>query len=121
MKIRAFLAALLAALLVCSVLPLTAGAYAEPDGAEKAYAAAAEALVLLKNENRALPLTSADKIAVFGEGQVYTDGKTGGFFLMGRGSGYFVPSETPKSPCDVLASYVTAGKLGGIYAPLSAA
>lgn len=121
MKIRAFLAALLAALLVCSVLPLTAGAYAEPDGAEKAYAAAAEALVLLKNENRALPLTSADKIAVFGEGQVYTDGKTGGFFLMGRGSGYFVPSETPKSPCDVLASYVTAGKLGGIYVPLSAA
>lgn len=93
-------------------------AYGVPDGAEASYTAASEATVLLKNENNALPLTSTDKIALFGEGQVYTDGKTGGFFLMGRGSGYFVPTETPQSPCDLLTSYVGEGKLGGVYADL---
>ena len=119
MKIRSLISIVIAMLLMCSVLPMFAGAYAAADGADKAYDAAAEAMVLLKNENNALPLTSSDKIAVFGEGQVYTDGKTGGFFLMGRGSGYFVPSETPKSPIDVLASYVSSGKLGGVYTALS--
>ncbi len=119
MKIRALISIFLVAILVCSVLPIAGSAYAASDGADKSYAAASEAMVLLKNENNALPLTSSDKIAIFGDGQVYTDGKTGGFFLMGRGSGYFVPSETPKSPCDVLASYVGAGKLGGVYTALS--
>ncbi|MBQ4151114.1 MAG: glycoside hydrolase family 3 C-terminal domain-containing protein [Clostridia bacterium] len=119
MKIRALISIMLVALLVCSVLPFTASAYVVSDGADKSYAAATEAMVLLKNENNALPLTSTDRIAIFGEGQVYTDGKTGGFFLMGRGSGYFIPSETPKSPCDILASYVDAGKLGGVYTALS--
>ncbi|MBQ9428330.1 MAG: glycoside hydrolase family 3 C-terminal domain-containing protein [Clostridia bacterium] len=107
--------------LLCGVLPLSGGAYAAADGADKSQAAAAESFVLLKNEKNALPLTSTDKIAIFGAGQVYTDGKTGGFFLMGRGSGYFVPSETPQSPCDVLASYADAGKLGGVYAALTGA
>ncbi|MBQ7661327.1 MAG: glycoside hydrolase family 3 C-terminal domain-containing protein [Clostridia bacterium] len=119
MKIKAFIYVLVTAMLLCGVLPLTGGAYAAADGADKSYAAAAEAMVLLKNDSGALPLTPTDKIAIFGAGQVYTDGKTGGFYLMGRGSGYFVPSETPKSPCDVLASYVDAGKLGGVYTPLS--
>ncbi len=119
MKIRVLISIFLVAVLVCSVLPISGSAYAATDGADKSYAAASEALVLLKNENNALPLTSTDKIAIFGEGQVYTDGKTGGFFLMGRGSGYFVPSETPKSPCDLLASYVSTGKLGGVYTALS--
>lgn len=119
MKTRAFICLLIAVLLVCSLLPISSSAYAVLDGADKSFAAASEALVLLKNDNKALPLTPTDKIAVFGEGQVYTDGKTGGFFLMGRGSGYFVPSETPKSPCDLLESYVSVGKLGGIYTALS--
>ena len=119
MKTRVLISLMVAVLLMCSLLPITGGAYAVSDGAEKSFAAASEAMVLLKNENNALPLTSTDKIAIFGEGQVYTDGKTGGFFLMGRGSGYFVPSETPKSPCDILASYVTTGKLGGVYTELS--
>ncbi len=119
MKLRSIIGILIVAWLVCGVLPVSVGAYVVADGADKSYAAAAEAMVLLKNENHALPLTSADKIAIFGDGQVYTDGKTGGFFLMGRGSGYFVPSETPKNPCDVLASYVNNGKLGGVYTALS--
>ncbi len=119
MKIKALISIMLAAMLMCSLLSFGANAYSTSDGADKSYAAASEALVLLKNENSALPLTSTDKIAIFGDGQVYTDGKTGGFFLMGRGSGYFVPSETPKSPCDVLSSYVEEGKLGGVYTALS--
>ena len=118
MKLKTFVCIILALTLVCSVLPISGSAYYVSDGADKSYAAACEAMVLLKNENNALPLTSTDKIAVFGEGQVYTDGKTGGFFTMGRGSGYFVPSETPKSPCDLLATYVENGKLGGIYTAL---
>ena len=119
MKTRALICLLLTLLLACSLMPIYGSAYAVSDGAQKSYEAAAEAMVLLKNENKALPLTPTDKIAIFGEGQVYTDGKTGGFFLMGRGSGYFVPSETPKNPCDELASYVDAGKLGGVYSALS--
>ncbi len=119
MKVKHLFSLTLAILLICSLLAVNGGAYFVSDGADKAYDAASEALVLLKNENGALPLTASDKIAIFGEGQVYTDGKTGGFFLMGRGSGYFVPSETPKSPCDVLASYVENGKLGGVYTALS--
>ncbi|MBR5012259.1 MAG: hypothetical protein IKY12_06835, partial [Clostridia bacterium] len=84
MKIKALISLLLAVLFICSALSVNVGAYAVSDGADKAYDAAAEAMVLLKNENNALPLTSSDKIAIFGEGQIYTDGKTGGFFLMGR-------------------------------------
>lgn len=118
MKLRTFVCIILALTLMCSVLPICGSAYYVSDGADKSYAAACEAMVLLKNENNALPLTSTDKIAVFGEGQVYTDGKTGGYFLMGRGSGYFVPSETPTSPCDLLVTYVEDGKLGGIYTAL---
>lgn len=119
MKNVKFWALLLSLCMLMAATVIPSSAYAEADGAEKAYAAATEAMVLLKNENNALPLTSTDKIALFGEGQIYTDGKTGGFFLMGRGSGYFVPSETPKSPCDVLASYAEAGKLGGVYTALT--
>lgn len=111
--------AILSLILVCSMLPINIGAYPVSDGADKAFAAASEAIVLLKNEDSALPLTLSDKIAVFGEGQVYTDGRTGGFFIMGRGSGAFVESENPNSPCDVLASYVDQGKLGGVYTALS--
>ncbi len=110
---------ILSLILVCSMLPVNIGAYSVPDGADKSFAAASEALVLLKNEDSALPLTSTDKIAIFGEGQVYTDGRTGGFFIMGRGSGAFVESEEPKNPCDVLESYVSQGKLGGVYSALS--
>jgi|GEM_PF-118596 len=120
MKHAKLIAILMSALLLFSAMLLPASAYAVSDGAEKSYAAATESMVLLKNENGALPLTATDKIALFGEGQVYTDGKTGGFYLMGRGSGYFVPSETPPSPYALLTSYAEAGKLGGVYADLCA-
>ena len=104
---------------LAGTLIMPCGAYTLSNSADVSYAAAKETMVLLKNDHAALPLTSSDKIALFGEGQVFTDGKTGGFFLMGRGSGYFTLTETPKNPCDVLASYVTKGKLGGVYTALS--
>lgn len=104
---------------LAGTLIMPSGAYTLSNSADISYAAAKETMVLLKNDHAALPLTSNDKIALFGEGQVFTDGKTGGFFLMGRGSGYFTLTETPKNPCDVLAAYVTKGKLGGVYTALS--
>ncbi len=120
MKSVRLFAMLLCLCLLISAGTLAASAYAVSDGAEKSYAAATEGMVLLRNEDKALPLTATDKIALFGEGQVFTDGKTGGFYLMGRGSGYFVLSETPPSPYALLTSYAAAGKLGGVYDALTA-
>ncbi len=116
---KRILAVIVCLLVFVSSIPLYTSAYFVSDGDDASYVAAAEAMVLLKNDNSALPLTSTDKIAVFGEGQVYTDGKTGGYFLMGRGSGYFVSSKTPRSPCDLLSDYAKAGKIGGVYTKLS--
>ena len=107
-------------MIILSVLFATvASAITVSDGSEISYTAASESMVLLKNENNALPLTSTDKIAIFGEGQVFTDGRTGGFIFMGQGSGSFKFDEKIANPCDVLASYVSAGKLGGVYTALS--
>ncbi len=119
-RILALTGLFLAAVLFCSLVPAKALAYPVGDGAAAAYEAAAEGAVLLKNENGALPLEKTDRIALFGVGQVVTDGKTGGFYLMGRGSGYITLSETPKSPCDLLAAAARAGRLGGVYEPLVA-
>ncbi len=109
------LSCLLAIGMTIPSLCFTALGYTVSDGASASYAAATEGMVLLKNDRKALPLKSTDKIAVFGEGQVYTDGRTGGYFLMGRGSGKFVPHKTPSSPYDLLTSYASKGKLGGVY------
>jgi len=117
-KIIRILSVFLATVMAVCCLPVSALALSVSDGADLSYAAAAESMVLLKNDNKALPLTSEDKVALFGEGQIFTDGKYGGFFLMGRGSGYFILSETPKSPCDILLSYVSKGTLGGVYTKL---
>lgn len=106
-------------LLLGSAMMLLPQAYAIPENADLAEAAADESLVLLKNEREALPLTAADKIALFGEGQAATDGKTGGFYLMNRGSGYFKPSEALASPCNLLADAAADGRLGGVYRPLA--
>ncbi len=120
MNAKRILCVALTVLLFSSALSILGSAYTVSDGPAISYEAAKESMVLLKNDNHALPLTKADKIAVFGEGQVFTNGKHGGFFLMGRGSGYFTVTETPQSPCDILASYVSKGKLGGVYSALSA-
>ncbi len=120
MNAKRILCAILTVLLLSSALSILGSAYTVSDGPAISYTAAKESMVLLKNEDKALPLTKADKIAIFGEGQVFTNGKHGGFFLMGRGSGYFTVTETPQSPCDILTSYVSEGKLGGVYTALSA-
>lgn len=117
LKLR-LLSTLLCIFMLIPSFSFTAFGYAVPDGASASYTAAVEGMVLLKNDKDALPLKSTDKIAVFGEGQVYTDGRTGGYFLMGRGSGKFVPHKTPSSPYDLLSSYASKGKLGGVYSDL---
>ncbi len=48
MKLRSIIGILIVAWLVCGVLPVSVGAYVVADGADKSYAAAAEAMVLLK-------------------------------------------------------------------------
>lgn len=103
-----------------SCIPISAHEYSVAQREQISGGAASEAMVLLKNENSALPLTSVDKIALFGEGQVYTDGKTGGYLIMGKGSGQFAPTRVPASPSDVFSGYVNDGKLGGVYEPLAA-
>ena len=103
--------------LLCA-LTFVVNAFVVTDGADTSYTAASESMVLLKNDNDALPLKKNDKIAIFGEGQVFTDGRTGGFIFMGQGSGSFRYSTSVKNPCDVLASYVDEGKLGGVYTAL---
>ena len=120
MKLRRFVCVLLALIFALACFPAAAFSLTVSDGADVSYEAASESMVLLKNERSALPLTSDDKIAIFGEGQVFTNGMYGGFYVMGRGSGRFPLSETPKSPCDILTSYVAKGLLGGVYAPLCA-
>ncbi|MBQ4556123.1 MAG: glycoside hydrolase family 3 C-terminal domain-containing protein [Clostridia bacterium] len=113
-------ALLLSLVLLCVSFSFAANAFTVSDGSDISYAAASESMVLLKNDNDALPLKNTDKIAIFGEGQVFTDGRTGGFIFMGQGSGSFRFDGTIKNPCDVLASYVDNGKLGGVYTTLSA-
>ena len=117
---RKTLAWLVTLALFCGLGTVTGSAFIVSDGFDTSYAAAIESMVLLKNEKNALPLTATDKIALFGEGQVVTNGRTGGFLVMGQGSGSFRYSGTFASPCDILISYAEAGKLGGVYAPLVA-
>ena len=109
----------LSIIIIFIFLAVTASAFTVSDGSDISYMAASESMILLKNENNALPLTSTDKIAIFGAGQVFTDGRTGGFIFMGQGSGSFRYDEVISNPCDVLASYADEGKLGGVYSSLS--
>lgn len=110
---------ILSMVIMCVLLAVAASAFTVSDGSDVSYTAASESMILLKNENNALPLTSTDKIAIFGAGQVFTDGCTGGFIFMGQGSGSFKFDETIANPCDVFTSYVDMGKLGGVYTALS--
>ena len=52
---------------LAGTLIMPSGAYTLSNSADISYAAAKETMVLLKNDHAALPLTSNDKIALFGE------------------------------------------------------
>ena len=58
-------------LLICAIL-LTTCAFAAvyPGNPRLSRRAATEGMVLLKNDNSTLPLTSSDTVAIFGKGQI---------------------------------------------------
>ena len=90
----------LSAALLCGTVPgsLTAGipavAESAPGNIELSRQVATEGMVLLQNENSALPLPNGEKVALFGEGQIYSQ-EGGSFIKGGTGSG------------DVVVDYVT--------------
>ena len=67
---RKFVSCALLLGMLCGILSVGTSAFMVADGLDISYAAALESMVLLKNENDALPLTATDKIALFGEGQI---------------------------------------------------
>ena len=88
---------------------------------------AAEGIVLLKNENNALPLQKGAKIALFGEGQVdrYQWGENidsltrqAGFVAFGSGSSRAVGTNGTIDPLDAFRQKVKDGFIS-LYEPLS--
>lgn len=94
---------------------------------EAANLIANEGIVLLKNENNALPLQKGAKIALFGEGQVdrYQWGENidsltrqAGFVAFGSGSSRAVGTNGTIDPLDAFRKYAKDGYLS-LYEPLS--
>ncbi len=79
-----------------------------------------EGIVLLKNENNALPLSNVtpEKVAVFGQGQVFDGTVTAGFQTAGDGSADDSPV-TVIDPFDAFTALETAGRID-LYEELSA-
>ncbi len=76
-----------------------------------AYDVASEGIVLLKNENNALPLEyGEEKIALFGNGQIYNGTVTAGFQTAGDGSAEDAPSYVI-DPSDAFLKLDTEGKV----------
>ena len=80
-----------------------------------------EGFVLLKNDNNALPLSgqTPEKVAIFGQGQIYDGTNTAGFQIAGNGSAAVTPV-TVVDPLDAFKALETAGKID-LYNELSAA
>ncbi len=116
---RNFLSLLLtAALFTVSVfVPFKAEAYAlNEENKPLSRQILTEGIVLLKNED-ALPLTSTDRIAVFGS-CVYTGKAESGFQIGGGGSSALTPNYTPVDPLSALESAAAAGEIR-LYEPLA--
>ncbi len=111
--------------LLLSVLDIKVGATRNDMGAEIAAQVNREGIVLLKNENGALPLKNGEKIAVFGEGQadlfdasLSTLTKQRGYIPFGAGSAWSLNDEAPIAPIDALREYASNGKIS-IYEEIS--
>lgn len=84
-----------------------------------AYRVASEGIVLLKNENKALPLEEGkEKIALFGNGQIFDGTVTTGFQTAGDGSAEDAPVLVI-DPSDAFINLDTAGKIN-LYDSLTA-
>lgn len=104
--------------LLCS-FPVSAKIdYKHTDHTDLALTAVTEGIVLLKNDNGALPLAKNEKIALFGGGQIYTASTSSGYQIGGGGSGW-VSSVlgTPMGPAEALLEAEKLGKVS-VYKPL---
>ena len=111
----------LAMTLIVGALPLSAVAYEHTEHTNLALEAVTEGIVLLKNDNGALPLAVNEKVALFGGGQIYTASTTSGYQIGGGGSGWVSSAYgTPMGPADALLAAQKEGKIS-VYEPLTQA
>ena len=94
----------------------TTGKYDKNEMKQNAIQAAEEGIVMVKNENNALPLRPADKVAVIGAAQIWKDkDSTYGYHFGGIGSGAMWGAPE-KSPLEALKDEAKAGKFT-LYQP----
>ncbi len=94
----------------------TTGEYDENEMKQNAMQAAEEGIVMVKNENSALPLRPTDKVAVIGAAQVWKDrDSTFGYHFGGIGSGAMWGAPE-KSPLEAIKDEAKAGKFT-LYQP----
>ncbi len=116
---KKILAVALVAVMLLSALPVSATVdYEHTDHTDLALAAVTEGIVLLKNDNQALPLGQKEGIALFGNGQIYAASTTEGYQIGGGGSGWVSSMlGTPMGPAEALLEAEKQGKVS-VYKPL---
>lgn len=115
---KRFVAGILVAAMAFTMLPASfVQARALPENVPLAREILGEGMVLLKNEDNALPLKKTDTIAIFGQGQRYVGSSSSGYQTGGGGSGAQMPAYTPVGPIDALIKAEDAGKIK-LYHPL---
>ena len=109
---KKWFAAVLSVVLTASLMLLGGTAVAEPaeGGFDLSWTAAEEGMVLLKNDNDALPLAKGSKIALLGG--------TRGQWLPAGGGSSGLTAEVVISPYEVFHGYVDRGEVT-LYEPLS--
>lgn len=114
--IKKFSALILVVALLLTAIPVanSVTTYAEQTSGNVARDVVGEGMVLLKNDNNALPLSSNSSIAVFGKAQLRI---AGGYYLGGGGSGTMYLDYTPMGPGDYLMQLSKEGKVS-VYEPL---
>ena len=118
---KSLISLFIAITLLIGALPISAAAYEHTEHTNLALLAVTEGIVLLKNDNNALPLNKNEKVALFGGGQIYTASTTSGYQIGGGGSGWVSSAYgTPMGPADALLAAQKEGKIS-IYEPLTQA
>ena len=112
------LTAVLALALLISPLPVFAAEYQHNAHQALALEAAGEGIVLLKNKNSALPLAKNERVALFGDGQLYMASTSSGYQIGGGGSGWVdIQSSAVLGPVDAFLAAQAQGKIA-VYQPL---
>ena len=119
--IKAMISLFLVGALTFGALPFSAVAYEHTEHTNLALRAVTEGIVLLKNDNSALPLAKNEKVALFGGGQIYTASTDSGYQIGGGGSGWVSSVYgMPQGPADALLAAQNEGKIA-VYEPLTQA